>query len=740
MFQGPDITVILINWIKDLGEDWKFYLFYDKSVLNINVEDIIETVAFNLKIDSEYERHYRKSYAHPQSARKKISLVDTENPDESVNPVRPSAGNFISDVKVYPRGFTSRIVGCSYCTRGTLQCPNCFGSKIVTCPECYTYRSGKCKECRGTGEVAHERCGGSGACHTCGGSGKVYCSGCGGSGRVYTTDQVSEKCVTCGGSGTRFISYEDGKFNTGICIECFGNGEITKTIQREVQHLACSGTGRVYCSECKGDGNCPGCNGSGKVYCSKCGGSAICQFCSGNGTKTCTTCWGRGEVVCPICNGETQMFLYSSDIYDFKPIVDSNKVYPPKFDKIYKFFDKSEFSISLKALTEKEISNKLGLVNGRILIILDKAKSIFNSLLSVAKKREFTATAAKDHDMQDSILKRQIATIKHDWQKNISDRYYSGFKLDFDAKERVTNHKDIHNKIIFQNKYYNLIPSALINFWMGTKKHNLYTVGKKEKHAIEKPPQSYNISSMKIISFASLIITFILLALVYFNLLFDIHKYIFLPLVPLAVLYPILVYKSVKTEKELLITIIGENDMHKTVYFATLAHYISANKKGIIKDEIYPKLTEYLLGNDLKLGTSLTYSIRFNDDKDVRLLNLSSSSYNYLDTNVTKVINNSNSLIAFIDINRDIKRQVSNILSTIKHFQGINLAIVTNGNFADIKLLDDSSIEYKIFIVELDNLNDTFLNKDGMTMSSSVLEPFDYLLGYGKYGIAKSTK
>ncbi len=720
-FRGVDPVIVLINLVKKIENSWKYFLFY-KELKNIKLEEIIEDVALYLKIDSEYERHYRKSYITPLSEGKKITLSRSKG-ENNVDPIRPREGNFVNLLKEFPRESTARITDCTMCNNGKVECPNCKGSKVVTCPECYTYRGGNCKKCKGTGKVPDPRCNGTGICQTCHGSGKIECKGCNGTGFVTVVDRIYETCPSCKGSG---------KVNSYQCSKCGGSGKIIKTIERQEQHLECRGTGKINCPECNGTGRCPRCSGTGKITCSNCRGTGVCPFCNGSGIKTCPTCVGFGYVICPICKGDSRLFLYTSDVYVYKHVKDDKEIFPPLFNQIRQSIDfDSDIAITLNELTDREVVNKLGLLNKYIIKTLKKAEHAFSNLLNNAKRREFIYTIkASDQTWQDLTLRRAIEIISINWKKQSNDNYYAKFKLSLHPEERTLKHDDTYNKLIFQKRLFRLLPLSLVSLWIGNKKRSLWIAGTKEKYVLE--PPKFNLSWTKIILISSLtsVISYTILSkLLGYATSNDIYLWMLIGF--LSVGYVLSVLKTAKTEKEKLITVFGTNDAHNLLFSSLLAHYISYEKMGVIRDKIYTKLSEYLL-KDLKLGSSLSYSVLLLNPelkvKKIRLVNLSFSSYNSLNRDVKDLISNSNALILIIDPCEEFEIQLKRAKSLLQNFEGRFAIIMKDAKDINIKSYFGDHVTATIYNIDLEKLKENYLKGD-IKAVSDIIEPFKWALG-----------
>lgn len=645
----------------------------------------------------------------------------------SVTPNRPSHGNFVDQIREYPRKATAQFPDCR-CSSGHVICPNCRGTAVVTCPKCYTHRGGDCNysDCKGTGKITHSTCHGTGICQSCGGRGHVTCSSCGGIGTDTITSKVEEVCSNCGGSGrtwyeskdSRTTSDEDSRSTT--CYSCGGSGVVSRYVTMTVPCSTCRGSGRVTCDECYGSGRCPGCGGSGKVVCPECHGTGICQFCMGSGTKTCPTCHGSRNVICPICDGENQLFLYTSDIYEYKHTEDFDKSFPSEFEKVYDHYRyESQNCIFLSALTKKEILDKVGLFNNRVSKMLDEGIGIFNVLLKMTEDRQFKdAQIEVDNEMQKNLLKHVESLIDSAWGMTSKDNYYSEFKLSLSFDERALKGKDIHNIILYQEYLYQVFPSALTVFLLGNKKKVLYSVGKKENFALDVP--SPNRSIPKIVLFSLSTIGSAASGLIWFgiiNLPFDL-LYSVIASISSTGLYILLLVKTTRTEREKLVILVGDSDVEKTTFFSILAHQISLTKIGVVYDEIYPKLSEYLLGKDLELGASLSYSVKMNNGTKIRFIDLSTTSYREPNASVKRLVGDSSGLIVFINVEKDVQSQFQRISNILSNQGNPKIAVISNKQL-DLNLnISDPPKEWKFYTLDFEKLKEIFINsKDDKNLS-----------------------
>lgn len=241
-FKGPDVVLKLFNHVESYRKSLRRILFGYKH-FSVGINSVTEDLKIIIKLDTEYEKHYKVTVIKPKSAKSSIKFYNSD-----YEPWRPN--DFGKYKREYPRADTM----------STPTCKSCYGDGRITCPTCGG-AGGWNKTC--------SSCWGSGSCSSCSGSGSVVCSNCGGRGVVEV--KVPYEVVE---------SSEDGK-SSKTRIEY---KKETRTCGR------CGGRGRVACSQCGGSGRCPTCGGSGEVW-------AECDRCLGSGIITCPLCEGEGELL-----------------------------------------------------------------------------------------------------------------------------------------------------------------------------------------------------------------------------------------------------------------------------------------------------------------------------------------------------------------------------------------------------------------------------------------------------------
>jgi len=176
---------------------------------------------------------------------------------------------------------------------GSLPCPNCGGTGVITCYGCdgtgyeYVEPGVICDSCGGDGVLG---------CHTCDSIGYFVCPDCGGTGGN------ALDCDSCMGSGIYGCAE---CYGTGVCPECGGTG----TTKKGSKTYSCSRCGTGGKGDPPGTGLCNVCGGTGGIVCPFCGGtgidptSGVCATCGGTGSISCPDCGGDGYNVCPVCGG-----------------------------------------------------------------------------------------------------------------------------------------------------------------------------------------------------------------------------------------------------------------------------------------------------------------------------------------------------------------------------------------------------------------------------------------------------
>ncbi len=682
-----------MNWINSFKRSLKFSLFYSLKSLQFRLREVIEDIAIHLKLDSEYELHYRISNVQPSN--KNIQFYEGYG-EESITPQRPSS--FTDTIKEYPRKNTASIVTCS-CGNGRIKCPNCNSEGVVTCPKCYTHRGGDCYSCKGVGKVQHYVCRGTGVCQGCMGKRFFVCPGCGGTGKVTVQDTHVVRCPDCGG-------------NYDNCPTCLGFGWVRYVTKEVVAHSTCGGTGYLVCSTCYGSGKCPGCGGTGIVTCSDCRGTGICQFCRGKGVKTCPTCNGNRYVTCPVCEGVAGLILYTADVYEHKHLCDTSTVVPELFGAVKKKLDEAGY-LQVDNLTSEEVERKLNLMNKRITKTVDGGVTSFERLKALAEGRIFIHGAENDREMQKKALARAWKAIENDWENRGKDSYYeTGYKLSLTSGERKLKHEDIYNKILFQKPTFLIFPLSLVSILLGGREKRFYVAGTKDRYSLEDP--GFKISPVKASLFTLTLISAGAIFLTLFGLtpaFASYFSYLAVSLAALLSVYIALITRDVRTKEATMVTLIGEDETNKMAFFTLMAHYLSMEGKVTVEDEIYTRLTEHFLGKKFKLGSSLSYLATLEDGGRIRFLNLSSSSYKAcpMDQNVNRVLADSDAIIVFLE-EGNIKKQEEEALRALNIFGKNTITVVVKGQVEPEALGKYSTIK-----ADFDSLKKDFLKKSETT-------------------------
>lgn len=631
--------VPLLNHVREVTSGWWYRLFL--ADLDVAVDDIVESGAFRLRTDTQYERHYRETRVRPADARKRVLF--NESPDErsDVEPSRPD--EFTDGERRYPRAATERVVECPLCDDGAAGCPNCEGEREVTCPECHTHRDGGCARCEATGRVDCGLCHGGGSCGDCNGHGNVECGNCRGGGTVTLQETLEKTCPNCNGRGT---------VGDSNCRACRGDGYTTERVQRQEQCSTCDGTGRHTCGRCSGSGNCSRCRGDGLVTCDDCNGSGNCSFCAGGGTKGCPTCDRDGTVDCPVCEREGRLLQYTVDRYEFEHVVDDDVVVPDVIDVHPESFD-STGTVELDALEAGELESSLGLLNARLDRQRTAATDAFERLLATARDREFDRIRTYDDEAdQQRALDTLVGTVERDWRSRPSDSYRVDYKLGVSNDERTTTHDGDYRTILFDRHTFEVMPVTLVALRMNGRRRELFAAGTRAESDLSLP--SFVPSPRKIGALGGAVGGAAVAA--YHSPLLGTT----VPAVPgtsvpwfgvagalsIAALltYCGLVYRTATAETETVLVVVGPDDALTTTFLSVLAHSVANRGAGEVKGDIDAKLSEDLFG-DLTLGASLTYAVDLGDGPALRLVGLSSSAYESMDDDVRELLDGSDGVV-----------------------------------------------------------------------------------------------
>lgn len=702
-FRGTDPTISVLNYVKNFKSTLKYHLLH--ANVHTTFDELVESAAFELRIDTEYEVHYRRSRAVPVTDRSDVDLDSCPETQTSIPPDPPSEGEYVAQSQEYPRKATARSVDCNHCSTGTPTCPNCSGESVVTCPDCYTPRSGDCNNCGGSGKVTCSECRGGQKCVQCSGSGKVRCGGCGGTGTVEKTKRITKKCPDC-------LGHDD------HCSTCNGRGSVKEWVTETVRHDSCNGTGKQTCGNCLGSGRCPTCNGTGKVTCNKCGGTGRCGTCGGDGTKTCPTCHGEATVTCPVCEGDAELFVYTADNYEFEPVEDEADIVPSLFEEYYASLEPDEdMELEIAELTESDVKSELGLLNSRIKDTLTRAGKRFDTLLEKTKQRQFDhAVKTKDETRQDRLRRKLKDTIKRQWADEPSDSYDAEFTMTL--HDRSERHDDIHKHVLYQDFHYWLLPLSMIEVTVGDDQQRLFYSGIDDEPQVSRP--SFPYSPWKVLLFLGLVVS---CGAAVYGLANDLWVFVGSFAAPVAHVagglafldtlgYGYLVYRSLTHETEDLLVLVGDRDATTMAFLSVLSHTVSLKDMGVVRDDIYKMLSENLF-EDISLGASISIAIDMRNSGVVRLVGLNSS-YAERGDEITDLIENSTGIVGIVSDADD--SHAEEVLNFIENHD-VPAALVRGDG-----TLDTDDVDYPVYDVPMEQLRKEYLESDGET-DETIVEP-----------------
>ncbi len=173
------------------------------------------------------------------------------------------------------------IEDCKVCSKGTVTCFYCSGSKRTECKRCegaarFTTR---CGACDGHGGFPCPSCGPPKLCPVCENGKSMPCSDC------YGEKSISAYCKDCAGNGKRVCAVKNCLGGREVCRNCYGTGRIrfvTSTGNR---------AGTRKCDKCKGKAfsKCENCRGKGTSPCDR-SKKLACETCEEKGKTRCVVC------------------------------------------------------------------------------------------------------------------------------------------------------------------------------------------------------------------------------------------------------------------------------------------------------------------------------------------------------------------------------------------------------------------------------------------------------------------
>jgi hypothetical protein len=366
-------------------------------------------------------------------------------------------------------------------------------------------------------------------------------------------------------------------------------------------------------------------------------------------------------------------------------------------------------------LSEEAVQTHLGLLNGDIKEQLQRASSASERLLGRIDNRQFTTdVSVLDEEHQDALYDALVDRVESSWGDTASDTYHADYDIGLADSDRNSDHEDSYRTLLYRKATYDLVPVSLINLWVGGTRTQFYTMGIQYDYDVD--PPSFHLSPLKVLLFSifslSLLGAFLTHPSVYGTVLvlqgvgYPVYLVASVVFVVTGIGWSFAIYRAKASEEPSVITVIGDDDTLNTTFLAVLAHSISYEGSGEVLDPVYTELSTQLF-EDLTLGSSITYSVEFENGQLVRLVGLSAASYERMDDEVRQLLDQSDGIIGILSEEAiDIQSSFETFESVAESFSG-QTAILTNHSE-----LANTDIDYPIYEISLGSLRKAYLNED----------------------------
>jgi hypothetical protein len=348
-----------------------------------------------------------------------------------------------------------------------------------------------------------------------------------------------------------------------------------------------------------------------------------------------------GSVDCPVCEGDGQLALYTSEVYHFKPITLSKVTNPSGVTSVpadLGIETAKDMRIQIPELHMDAVESSLELSNPNLESSLNNANGNYSGLVQTSMKEQFSNRAPDDRVMQQGVLSSAAGLIRGDWASTPKDSFHSRFKLSLDEDER-TSEADVHKKMLFQDHWHYIQPVSEVGLEIGGKQETVVSHGLREKFDIKVPQPPTD--PLKVGALAG---TAISAVAVYASL------FALLPLGLFSLGYYFLVRGTKRKIADIKqVAVIGDDEALKLAVFMQLGRQASKNEIGTVEDRVFSQLeSTYLNRTDYQIGMSLSYSIRFDARREARIINVSGSSHGEHQDVIKRILTRSDAIICVL--------------------------------------------------------------------------------------------
>lgn len=358
-----------------------------------------------------------------------------------------------------------------------------------------------------------------------------------------------------------------------------------------------------------------------------------CRACYGSGRNSDGRCWicnGKGEVI----EYTEMIYKFSSDIIEKGPVIAESINHGSIPQKLKGMKSKMASYFFLKDFTGQALERHID-ANEQTYFTLSRAENVYK-------------------DIQADIIKPKLLSME---------------------QMMMNMGKKVSHDVLFQRVERRLFPINFVNTATRSSYGQFWTIGTNRLNQTIWPPM--RLDALKVLTGLGLTTnTALLLYPVFTNQLILPFLFLSLLYIPLIALIGLRIYQHQQYKDDALMTIIGSNESRKAQLFALLAYVSSYKGVGYILDPFYPKLFDFLLGNNLSSELSTTYCFYFQEShQTMRVLDMAGDSVREETKESVTLLKKTNRLLVIVE-SEDIAAIDAQLVKVLQQISSLTIYLV----------------------------------------------------------------